>query len=192
MKENEIIACRIRLKLRRRDFNSRSGDYGSHRPLFIVRLTDPVRARVDAHPASSVVFLVENRFPVPAQALQKFAIGLDQTTSSAQVPFFGNNSIAFRTSTLSVEPVDIYAFYYRRQFACGGEGRFFGGFTDDSRGLLGGNISVAGNGTFGGPVGIGTTTPADQLTVRTATDNFGFTHTDGTIAVGSYVGSGGG
>ncbi|MFN0017874.1 MAG: DUF6666 family protein [Pirellulaceae bacterium] len=71
-----------------------------------------------------------------------FAAGLDQTTTDAQVPFFGNNSVAFRTSTLEVEPVDIYAFYYRRQFACGGEGRAFGGFTDDSRGLLGGNIRL--------------------------------------------------
>jgi hypothetical protein len=71
-----------------------------------------------------------------------FAIGLDQTTTNAQVPFYGNNSVTYRTSVLNVEPVDIYAFYYRRQFACGGEGRAFGGFTDDSRGLLGGNIRL--------------------------------------------------
>lgn len=71
-----------------------------------------------------------------------FAIGLDETTTNAQVPFYGNNSVAFRTSVLSVEPVDIYAFYFRRQFACGGEGRLFGGFTDDSRGLMGGNIRL--------------------------------------------------
>ena len=71
-----------------------------------------------------------------------FAAGIDRTTTSAQVPFFGNNSVTYRTSTLTVEPVDIYAFYYRRQFDCGGEGRVFGGFTDDSRGLLGGNIRL--------------------------------------------------
>ncbi len=39
-------------------------------------------------------------------------------------------------------------------------------------------------------VGIGTETPTDKLTVRTATNNFGFTHTDGTITVGSFVGGG--
>ncbi|MBK6777380.1 MAG: hypothetical protein IPG74_16600 [Flavobacteriales bacterium] len=39
-----------------------------------------------------------------------------------------------------------------------------------------------------GNVGIGTNAPTDKLTVRTATSNFGFTHTDGTITVGSYVG----
>ncbi|MBK9764641.1 MAG: hypothetical protein IPO87_15150 [Flavobacteriales bacterium] len=45
-----------------------------------------------------------------------------------------------------------------------------------------------------GRVGIGTTTPADKLTVQTATNNYGFTHSDGTITVGSFVGgsSGGG
>jgi hypothetical protein len=71
-----------------------------------------------------------------------FAIGLDQTTTNAQIPIVGNNSITFRTGAFAVEPVDIYAFYYRRQFACGGEGRLFGGFTDDSRGLMGGNIRL--------------------------------------------------
>lgn len=39
-----------------------------------------------------------------------------------------------------------------------------------------------------GNVGIGTTSPAEKLTVRTATANFGFAHTDGTITVGSFVG----
>ncbi|MBK9419183.1 MAG: tail fiber domain-containing protein [Flavobacteriales bacterium] len=45
-----------------------------------------------------------------------------------------------------------------------------------------------------GSVGIGTTTATDKLTVRTATSNYGLTHTDGTITLGSFVGgsSGGG
>ena len=49
---------------------------------------------------------------------------------AAELPLalqYHNNSVAFRSSTLTVEPVDIYAFYYRKQFACGGEGRVFGG-----------------------------------------------------------------
>ena len=37
-------------------------------------------------------------------------------------------------------------------------------------------------------VGIGTSTPTDKLTVQTASGNYGFTHTDGTISVGSYIG----
>jgi hypothetical protein len=71
-----------------------------------------------------------------------FAAGGDEATTDAQAAFFANDSVEFRTSTLSVEPVDIYAFYYRKQFSCGGEGRIFGGATDDNRGLLGGNIRM--------------------------------------------------
>lgn len=71
-----------------------------------------------------------------------FAAGGDLTDSDAQVAFFANDSVAFRESILSVEPVDIYAAYYRRQFSCGGEGRIFGGVTDDNRGLVGGNVRL--------------------------------------------------
>jgi len=39
-------------------------------------------------------------------------------------------------------------------------------------------------------VGIGTTTPLDKLTVQTTTSNYGVSHTDGSISVGTYVGSG--
>jgi hypothetical protein len=39
-------------------------------------------------------------------------------------------------------------------------------------------------------VGIGTTTPADKLSVQTPTQTFGVTHTDGNITVGTYVGNG--
>ncbi len=41
-------------------------------------------------------------------------------------------------------------------------------------------------------VGIGTTSPIEKLTVQTAPGNYGFTHTDGSITVGSYVGGGSG
>lgn len=37
--------------------------------------------------------------------------------------------------------------------------------------------------------GIGTTTPLNKLTVQTTTNEFGFTHTDGTVTVGSYIGN---
>jgi hypothetical protein len=50
------------------------------------------------------------------------------------------------------------------------------------------NFNVGGNGTIGGMLGIGTSTPASELAVQTATGLYGFTHTDGTITVGSYVG----
>jgi hypothetical protein len=37
---------------------------------------------------------------------------------------------------------DLYALYYRRQFACGGEGRLFGGFTNNNQGLFGGDARL--------------------------------------------------
>jgi hypothetical protein len=43
-----------------------------------------------------------------------------------------------------------------------------------------------------GNVGIGTNTPADPLSVSTPVNSYGFTHTDGTVKLGSYITSGGG
>ena len=40
-----------------------------------------------------------------------------------------------------------------------------------------------------GNVGIGTTNPFSRLAVQTVSGNYGFTHTDGAITIGSYVGS---
>ncbi len=40
-------------------------------------------------------------------------------------------------------------------------------------------------------VGIGTTMPTERLTIQTATSQYGFIHTDGTITVGSFVGGSG-
>ncbi|KAA9035490.1 tail fiber domain-containing protein [Ginsengibacter hankyongi] len=41
--------------------------------------------------------------------------------------------------------------------------------------------------TNGGKVGIGTAAPLSALGVQTPTGNYGFTHTDGTVTIGSYV-----
>jgi hypothetical protein len=76
-----------------------------------------------------------------------FAAGLDRSTISArdvQFPLPGgdDDTITIVDGQFTVQPLDIYAFFYRKQFACGGEGRAWGGFTDDSRGLLGGNIRL--------------------------------------------------
>lgn len=43
-------------------------------------------------------------------------------------------------------------------------------------------------GSSGTKVGIGTSSPGERLTVQTATTNYGFVHTDGTVTVGSFVG----
>jgi len=41
-----------------------------------------------------------------------------------------------------------------------------------------------------GNVGIGTATPLSKLSVQTATGNYGITHSDGTVTMGTYIGSG--
>jgi uncharacterized protein DUF6666 len=76
-----------------------------------------------------------------------FAAGLDQSTVSARdaqfaIPGGDEDTVAITNGTFNVQPLNIYAFFYRKQFACGGEARAWGGFTDDSRGLLGGNIRL--------------------------------------------------
>jgi hypothetical protein len=52
------------------------------------------------------------------------------------------NGIDFDTDRVTFETNDLFAFFYRRQFACGGEGRVFGGFTSNSQCLLGGDIQL--------------------------------------------------
>jgi hypothetical protein len=53
------------------------------------------------------------------------------------------------------------------------------------------NQTFTGNTFFGGNVGIGTSTPPQtKLTVQTPTNNYGLTHTDGTISLSSFVGPG--
>lgn len=44
--------------------------------------------------------------------------------------------------------------------------------------------------TNSGKVGIGTSTPISNLSVQTPTGNYGLTHTDGTVIVGTYVNAG--
>jgi hypothetical protein len=46
------------------------------------------------------------------------------------------------------------------------------------------------NADAGGNVGIGTTSPASKLSVFTPINSYGFTHTDGVVTLGSYIGTG--
>jgi hypothetical protein len=60
----------------------------------------------------------------------------------------GENSLRFITSQSTLEVNDLYAFFFRRQFACGGQGRLFGGFTSNSQGLVGGDATLPINPNF--------------------------------------------
>ena len=57
-------------------------------------------------------------------------------------------------------------------------------------GAGGGAFSLNGTSAYynGGNVGIGTSTPANPLTIRTGSNTYGFEHTDGTIRLGTYLG----
>ena len=76
-----------------------------------------------------------------------FAAGLDRSNIVARdvqfaTPGGDEDTITVTDGTFTVQPLDLYAFFYRKQLACGGEGRLFGGFADDSQGLLGMNLKL--------------------------------------------------
>ena len=76
-----------------------------------------------------------------------FAAGIDRSTITARqvdfpLPGEDEDTVVISDGSFVVQPLDMYAFFYRKQLACGGECRAFGGWADDSRGLLGGNIRL--------------------------------------------------
>jgi hypothetical protein len=52
------------------------------------------------------------------------------------------NNIRFASSPATLAVNDIYAFFFRRQFASGGQGRLYGGFTGHAQGLVGGDATL--------------------------------------------------
>lgn len=62
-------------------------------------------------------------------------------------------------------------------------------FVSANNSVVLGSINGINGATADTNVGIGTTAPQTRLQIRTASGNYGFTQTDGTITVGSYVGS---
>lgn len=74
-----------------------------------------------------------------------FTAGINDANDIAiRRPIASNNGDTIRftstTSTLAVN--EIYAFFFRRQFASGGQGRVFGGFTGHGQGLVGGDAQL--------------------------------------------------
>jgi len=57
-------------------------------------------------------------------------------------PVFADNTVRFVSSPATLAVNDIYAFFFRRQFASGGQGRLFGGFTGQGQGLVGGDATL--------------------------------------------------
>jgi hypothetical protein len=67
-----------------------------------------------------------------------FTQGLSDDIADARIAVpVGADDIRIVTQGAEWESNDLYSFFWRRQFACGGEGRIFGGFTGASQGLMG-------------------------------------------------------
>jgi len=74
-----------------------------------------------------------------------FTAGMnDAEDLTMRLPVFtaSQGSIVCITGQADLEVNDIYAFFYRRHFARGGDGRLFGGFTGEGQGLVGGDIEL--------------------------------------------------
>lgn len=64
--------------------------------------------------------------------------GINQSGDVANVVFQG----AAISGEVGSEPIDLYAAYFRRTFCEGGDGRVFGGVTDNSQGIVGADFRV--------------------------------------------------
>jgi hypothetical protein len=68
-----------------------------------------------------------------------FTAGVNDATNQSIFPVIDQVPNPPR-STLAV--TDLYAFFYRRQFCNGGQGRIYGGFSSNQQGLVGGDIQL--------------------------------------------------
>lgn len=67
----------------------------------------------------------------------------DSQFFTVQTPVVASaTSIRLDTIDAALEVNDIYAFFYRRHFVSGGDGRIFGGFTSNSQGLVGADFDL--------------------------------------------------
>lgn len=74
----------------------------------------------------------------------------------------GEDTFRMIDTEVEWESNDLYAFFLRRQFACGGEGRVFGGFTGYSQGLMGADFTLPLNPCWSARAGFLYLTPEDN------------------------------
>jgi len=54
----------------------------------------------------------------------------------------GDDVVSYAQNTYTLEPTDLYTFFYRKYFCSGGQGRLWAGFTGNGDGLLGGDLHM--------------------------------------------------
>jgi hypothetical protein len=71
-----------------------------------------------------------------------FTTGIVEDSGDLLQPEIDPGFIDIVENPVDWEANDLYAFFFRRQFACGGEGRIYGGFTGNSQGLMGADLML--------------------------------------------------
>ncbi|MCI0357836.1 MAG: hypothetical protein L0211_05030 [Planctomycetaceae bacterium] len=72
----------------------------------------------------------------------RFSAGVNDDSGIFNVIDSNEQEFVIRQAGGRVEVNDLFVLYYRRQFACGGEGRLFGGFTNNHQGIFGGDARL--------------------------------------------------
>jgi hypothetical protein len=74
----------------------------------------------------------------------RFSSGIEEDQAEINEPVLttAGDGLTLESRLADFEVNDLFVFYYRRQFACGGEGRLFGGFTGESQGVFGGDVRL--------------------------------------------------
>ncbi len=115
--------------------------------------------------------------------------GSSLTTGSSNA-FFGNNS------ALTVTNASFNSIFGSQASSANNltNANAFGAnsFVSQSNSLVLGAINGVNGATFDTNVGIGTTAPQTRLEIKTLSNNYGFTHTNGAVTVGSYISADGG
>jgi hypothetical protein len=110
----------------------------------------------------------------------RFSSGIEDDAAEITegVPTTAGDGLTFETRTAQFEVNDLYVFYYRRQFACGGEGRLLAGFSGNDQGVFGGDVRLPMNACW--------SLQADFLYVVPSEDSDlpGFTEETWNVAVG--------
>ena len=121
-------------------------------------------------------------------------VGVGTTAPSALLHIYGSSTVGDRDSSLRVS-TQRAGLYLASLGAGGTDWNIWSTLTGESPGAGALAFYNQTSGAFrmvidsAGKIGMGTVTPAEKLTVQTATENYGIIHTDGTISVGTYVSS---